>query len=104
MFGIGSSELVVIFIVALLVFGADKLPELAKTLGKLSGEVKKNHDMLRREFYNAVYAPIPEGEEDKKKQLVASKSNDEEKKSTEASQTSAQSEIIPDDHGAKEDL
>ncbi len=34
MFDLGFQELVVIFIVALLVFGPKKLPELAKTLGK----------------------------------------------------------------------
>ncbi len=41
MFDIGMSELVVIFIVALLVFGPKKLPELGKTLGKTILEIKK---------------------------------------------------------------
>ena len=41
MFDIGMPELMVIFVVALLVLGPDKLPELAKTLGKgLSGTEK----------------------------------------------------------------
>ena len=34
MFGIGMPELIVIFIVALLVFGPKKLPELGKSLGR----------------------------------------------------------------------
>lgn len=34
MFDLGFQELIVIFIVALLVFGPKKLPELARTLGK----------------------------------------------------------------------
>ncbi len=36
-----GGELVIIFIVAFLVFGPKKLPELARALGKLLFEVKK---------------------------------------------------------------
>ena len=41
MFDIGFQELVIIFIVALLVFGPKRLPELAKTMGKWMAEIKK---------------------------------------------------------------
>ncbi len=40
MFDIGTQELIIIFIVALLVFGPKKLPELARTLGKGMRELK----------------------------------------------------------------
>lgn len=40
MFDLGTQELIVIFIVALLVFGPKKLPELARTLGKGINELK----------------------------------------------------------------
>ena len=40
MFDIGTQELIIIFIVALLVIGPKKLPELAKTLGKGMRELK----------------------------------------------------------------
>lgn len=41
MFDIGFQELVVIFLVALVVFGPEKLPEVGRTLGKWTGEIKK---------------------------------------------------------------
>ena len=57
MFGIGFPELFLILLVALVVFGPEKLPEIARTLGKLSAELKKGTDSVRKEFYNSVYTP-----------------------------------------------
>ena len=41
MFDLGFQELIVIFIVALLVFGPKRLPELARNLGKGVGQLRK---------------------------------------------------------------
>jgi sec-independent protein translocase protein TatB len=41
MFGIGSAELLIILLVALLVLGPEKLPSLARTLGKAMGEFRR---------------------------------------------------------------
>jgi sec-independent protein translocase protein TatB len=41
MFDLGMQELIVIFVVALIVFGPQKLPELARSMGKGIAELKK---------------------------------------------------------------
>ena len=41
MFDIGFQELIIIFVVALLVFGPEKLPEISRTLGKWVLEIRK---------------------------------------------------------------
>lgn len=41
MFDIGFQELIIIFIVALLVFGPEKLPEVGRTLGKWMIEIRR---------------------------------------------------------------
>ena len=38
---IGTTELILILIVALFLFGSNKLPELARSLGRAAGEFKK---------------------------------------------------------------
>ncbi len=44
MFGIGGWELILIFAVILLLFGAKRLPEIAKSIGKAVNEFKKGKD------------------------------------------------------------
>jgi sec-independent protein translocase protein TatA len=41
MFGLGTQELMVIFVLVMVLFGAKKLPELAGSLGRSMSEFKK---------------------------------------------------------------
>ena len=50
MFGIGSSELVVIILVALLVLGPKKLPEVLKIIGRVMAELRKTADDVKKEI------------------------------------------------------
>ena len=53
MFGIGLPELLVIFVVALIVLGPKRLPEVAKALGKGLAEFRKATAGLTDELTNA---------------------------------------------------
>lgn len=59
MFGIGGSELLVIMVVALLVLGPKKLPEMARTLGKFMNEFRK----VSNDFQRTLNAEIALDEE-----------------------------------------
>ncbi len=54
MFGVGSGELVLILLVILVLFGAKKIPELARGLGKGVKEFKKAQSDLEDEFHKAT--------------------------------------------------
>jgi Tat protein translocase TatB subunit len=54
MFDIGFQELVIIFIVALLVFGPKRLPELAKTMGKWMTEIKRGVYIAKSQIENEL--------------------------------------------------
>ena len=53
MFGIGIPELLVIMVVALVVLGPKRLPEVAKALGKAMAEFRRATSDLSEELGNA---------------------------------------------------
>jgi Tat protein translocase TatB subunit len=56
MFGVGLGEFILIVIVALVVLGPEKLPVVAKQLGKGLRELKRASNDLQNSFHEAVYA------------------------------------------------
>ncbi len=65
---LGTQEMVLIFLILLLLFGAKKLPQLARGVGKSVGEFRK----AREEFEDE----IRKGSEDLDKEEAAKKAND----------------------------
>jgi sec-independent protein translocase protein TatB len=53
MFGIGTSELIVILVVALIVLGPKRLPEVARALGKGLAELRRATSGITDELYSA---------------------------------------------------
>ena len=51
---LGMQEIIVIFIIALIVFGPRKLPELGKSLGKSLAEFKKASNELKQTWEDEV--------------------------------------------------
>lgn len=62
MFNIGPTELIVILIIALIVFGPKRLPEIGRTLGRSLQEFRRASNDLRQEFERSVNEePSPTG-------------------------------------------
>ncbi len=58
MFGIGTGEILVILLIALLILGPKELPKVARTIGKTMRELQRTKDEIResidKEFEDQV--------------------------------------------------
>jgi len=63
MLGIGGSEIVIIALLFLVIFGPNKLPQMARDLGRFVSEARRSID----EFKEELTAASDEDEEDRRK-------------------------------------
>jgi Tat protein translocase TatB subunit len=57
-FNVGTPELLVILLVALIVLGPNKLPEVARQIGKALGEIRKLGAGFQAEMRDAMQEPV----------------------------------------------
>lgn len=54
MFGIGGGELIFIIFIALMLFGSDKIPDIARTMGKAMAQFKSATNEIKSEIQKSA--------------------------------------------------
>jgi Tat protein translocase TatB subunit len=88
MFGIGMQELIIIAIIALIIVGPKKLPDLAKTLGKGFSEFKKATEGVTEDLKETLKEDKKPDDDEWKNSLLMKKPDTEEAKPDSANNTS----------------
>jgi sec-independent protein translocase protein TatA len=88
MFGIGVQELIIIAIIALIIVGPKKLPDLAKTLGKGFSEFKKATEGITEDIKDTLKEDKKPDDDEWKNSLLMKKPETEETKSDSANNAS----------------
>jgi sec-independent protein translocase protein TatA len=66
MFGLGYQELLIILVIVLVLFGANRLPELARSLGSSVKEFKKGVNEVKEDTTTTTTTTAVRKEEEKK--------------------------------------
>lgn len=84
MFGIGGVELLLILLFGFLVFGPDKLPEMAKTLGKAIAKFRQAQDDMKSTLSGQSFVDKESGELKNPLDVLENAANDVQKKTSAA--------------------
>ena len=96
MFGIGGGELIFIIFIALMLFGSDKIPDIARTMGKAMAQLKNATNEIKSEIQKGVEA---NGIDTSMKELTSTFTDEVEKV-----KSNLDSNILPEVTKAKEDI
>ena len=94
---IGMPELIIIFVIALIIFGPRKLPELGRSLGKSLAEFKKASNELRNTLEEEIRV---EEQKDKEKAATPPPASTVASSSTVAHDVAHEEEPVRKDHSA----
>lgn len=73
MFNVGGAEFLVIALVALIILGPDKLPDAARKVGNVMGELREMSSGFKREISTAMNDPIEAAARDRGNQVAPPK-------------------------------
>ena len=96
MFGIGGGELIFIIFIALMLFGSEKIPDVARTMGKAMAQLKNATNDIKSEIQKGVEE---NGIDTSLKELTSSFTDEVEKVKSHIDST-----ILPETTKLKEDL
>ena len=80
MFGIGASEMVVIALIFLLIFGPSKMPEMARDIGKFIGQARGAIDEFKDEL--TAETEVEESKDEKPTRSREERSREEHKRNS----------------------
>ena len=89
MFNVGTPELLVILLVALIVLGPNKLPDAARQVGKFVGEMRRMSTGFQSELRDAMQEPVSTSSPPRRSDPVP--------KATPAADIKPVSQVIPDE-------
>jgi len=92
MFGIGTQELIIILVIALLILGPKQLPELAKTIGKGLSELRRAMDGVKDTVNPSKVLDKMMEEEEKKEKAKKTAKKETPKSDAAAEKTGADTE------------
>lgn len=96
MFGIGGGELILIIFITLMLFGSDKIPEIARALGKGMAQLKNATNEIKSEIQKGAEA---NGIDTSMKELTSTFSDEVEKV-----KSNLDSNMLPEVTKVKEDI